>query len=186
METGRMQSAVNKNERKIQTPGNNRTGTRCGKPRIFSTEIPHSSKWYWYIWQNNPLSDSKNCQISNLNFTICTQMPEQKEERLLKTRWKVWNSTRKTGFETGLFNFFHWLFNMWKNKALFTECIPDICGKLEPWAKRRKTAQNSSRPAMGRAAAVCMNSVWKLCRTKDKKRQFAGNESRLMLYFTLD
>ena len=41
----------------------------------------------------------------------------------LKTRWKVWNSTRKVGVDTGFLNIFHGLFNMWKRSRGFTKCI---------------------------------------------------------------
>ena len=112
------------------------------KKHDFFNRNPHSSKWYWEIWQNNLLRDTKNCQISDLNFTICTQMAAWRKDRQLKTLWKVWNSTGKTGIETGLFNFFHGLFNMWKNRSRFTECIPDECGKLKCLAVWQKNAQS--------------------------------------------
>lgn len=40
--------------------------------RIFNTD-PHSSKWYWAIWQKRTGCSSKNCHISDLYSTNCTQ-----------------------------------------------------------------------------------------------------------------
>ena len=54
---------------------------------------------------------------------------------LLKTRWKLFNSTRKTGAMTGLLHTFHRVFNLWKNYRAFTECIDVFCGKLFALAK---------------------------------------------------
>ena len=56
---------------------------------------------------------------------------------LLKTRWKLFNSTRKTGAMAGLLHTFHRVFNLWKNYRAFTECIDVFCGKLLTLAKRR-------------------------------------------------
>ena len=88
-------------------------GGKAAKGRIFNID-PHSSKWYWKIWQNQTECSSKNCHISDLYFTNCTQEKQTGRTGMLKTRWKVWNSTRKTGFKTGLLNFLHRVFNMWK------------------------------------------------------------------------
>ena len=56
----------------------------------------------------------------------------------MKTRWKLFNSTRKTGAMAGLLHTFHRVFNLWKNYRAFTECIDIFCGKLLTLAKRRK------------------------------------------------
>ena len=82
--------------------------------RIFNTD-PHSSKWYWAIWQKRTGCSSKNCHISDLYSTNCTQEIKKGRTKKWKTLWKVWNSTGKTGFKAGLLNFLHRVFNMWKN-----------------------------------------------------------------------
>ena len=95
-------------------------GGKAAKGRIFNID-PHSSKWYWKIWQNRTECSSKNCHISDLYFTNCTQEKQTGRTGKLKTRWKVWNSTRKTGFKTGLLNFLHRVFNLWKKQGGYTD-----------------------------------------------------------------
>ena len=90
--------------------------------RIFNTD-PHSSKWYWAIWQKRTGCSSKNCHISDLYSTNCTQEIKKGRTKKWKTLWKVWNSTGKTGFKAGLLNFLHRVFNMWKNLSRITDCI---------------------------------------------------------------
>ena len=107
--------------------------------RIFNTD-PHSSKWCWRKLQKRTISGSKNCHNSNLNFTNCKAFARIWGNLLLKTRWKLFNSTRKTGAAARLLHTFHWVFNLWKNRRLFTECIDTFCGKLFALAKQRKCA----------------------------------------------
>ena len=104
--------------------------------QIFNTD-PHSSIWCWWKLQNKTGSDVKNRQFSNLKITNGTHPGRQSRTGLWKTRWRMFNSTRKTGFATGLFNFFNRVFNMWKKSGPSTECIARFCGKLFPWAKRQ-------------------------------------------------
>ena len=85
-----------------------------------------------------PVSERKNCHNSVLKITNCKEKVKSRGGGLLKTRWKLWNSTGKTGFGTGLFNFLHRVFNMWKKSKPFTQCIAPVCGKLSASAKRRK------------------------------------------------
>jgi hypothetical protein len=49
------------------------------------------------LWQNAGTRRSKNSHISDLNFTKSTAASARKISSRLKTRWKVWNSTRKVG-----------------------------------------------------------------------------------------
>ena len=143
--------------------------------------------------QNKPESDRKNCHNSELKITNCTAQLNFCRTGMWKTRWKLFNSTGKTGFETGLFHFFHHVFNMWKKSGAFTNRIALFCGKLFAPAKRQGTAlQSSCGSAAGqdisakKAESATMPGHEKIPDAKDKKRQFAGNAARLMLYFILD
>ena len=80
--------------------------------------------------QKRTISGSKNCHNSDLNFTNCKAFAKIWGKLLLKTRWKLFNSTRKTGATAVLLHIFHRGFNLWKNYRLFTECIDNFCGKL--------------------------------------------------------
>ena len=85
--------------------------------------------------QKRTVSGSKNCHNSDLNFTNCKAFAKIWGNLLLKTRWKLFNSTGKTGAAAGLLHIFHWVFNLWKNCRLFTERIGIFCGKLFALAK---------------------------------------------------
>ena len=126
---------------------NKRPGDRTlEEGRIFNTD-PHSSKWYWAIWQKRTGCGSKNCHISDLYSTNCTQEIQKGRTKKLKTLWKVWNSTAKTGFKAGLLNFLHRVFNMWKNNRSSTDCIQLFCGKLFSSAKQRTRVQQPGEDA---------------------------------------
>lgn len=88
--------------------------------RIFNTD-PHSSKWYWAIWQKRTGCSSKNCHISDLYSTNCTQEIKKGRTKKWKTLWKVWNSTRKTGLSAWVLNFLHRVFNLWKKQGGYTD-----------------------------------------------------------------
>ena len=90
--------------------------------------------------QKQTISSSKNCHNSDLNSTNCKAFARIWRKLLLKTRWKLFNSTRKTGVAAGLLHNFHRVFNLWKKYGPFTKCIDVFCGKLFASAKRRKCA----------------------------------------------
>ncbi|MDU8692573.1 hypothetical protein RX411_14985 [Faecalibacterium prausnitzii] len=73
------------------------------------------------------------------------------------------------GFEAGIFHTLHGVFNMWKNRRPFTECIPHFCGKLSAPAK----------PSGGGGRAV------KTLRTKGQKTAILWQTGRayVILYF---
>lgn len=84
----------------------------------------------------------------------------------MKTWWKLWNSTGKTGFGAGLFNFLHRVFNMWKKSKPFTHCIAPVCGKLSASAKRRK------KPAANRGSGAQMTRHF--CKNSGEKEAGGG------------
>lgn len=166
--------------------------------RIFNTD-PHSSKWYWAIWQKRTGCSSKNCHISDLYFTNCTQEKQTGRTGMWKTRWKVWNSTRKTGFKTGLLNFIHRVFNMWKKwpdlYGLYTTFLwktfligktEDACAATE-WrcTCAAKHFCKKERGLQKRKMRQTVNRVWKLLPDRDKKWWFTGKQRRHMLYFKM-
>ena len=108
----------------------------------------------------------------------------------MKTRWKLFNSTRKTGAMTGILHTFHRVFNLWKNYRAFTECIDVFCGKLLTLAKRR----NCTLPTGQRAKHFysCRNRqegtlfTEKILAPGNKISAICGEAGRDMVYFILD
>ena len=108
----------------------------------------------------------------------------------MKTRWKLFNSARKTGAMTGLLHTFHRVFNLWKNYRAFTECIDVFCGKLLTLAKRR----NCTPPTGQRAKHFysCRNRqegtlfTEKILAPGNKISAICGEAGRDMVYFILD
>lgn len=70
---------------------------------------------------------SKFCHNTNLKITNCTQKIDPERTLRLKTLWKLFNSTPKTGFGTTLFHFFNRVFNLWKKSGGFTKGITRKC-----------------------------------------------------------
>ena len=139
-QSARFRSLCNENPYMPQHPSCAR------KMQVFNT-FPHSSKWYWRKMQKRTISGSKNCHNSDLNFTNCKAFAKIWGNLLLKTRWKLFNFTRKTGAVAGLLHTFHGVFNLWKKRKPFTKCIGVLCGKLFASAKRRKFALQTGRRA---------------------------------------
>ena len=140
--------------------------------------------------QKRTISGLKNCHNSDLNFTNCKAFAKIWEKLLLKTQWKLFNSTRKTGVAAGLLHTFHRVFNLWKNYRLFTECIDAFCGKLFALAKQRKCDLPPGQQA--KHFYSCRN--WREGRFFSKKILASGNKipaicgeaGRDMVYFILD
>ena len=86
---------------------------------------------------------------------------------MLKTLWKVWKSTLKTGMDAGLLNFFHGDFNMLKKERCSTSCIQGFLWKTFSVVKQTEEKRRTS------------NSL-------EEKTHFYGKESQLMLYFKLN
>ena len=123
---------------------------------------------------------SKYCHNSDLKITKCMPVKSSVEAGVLKTSWKRWNSTEKTGVKTELLNFIHRVFNLWKKEGLFTGCIRHFCGKLSLLVKQTDKRENRGqhKPQRGTKRGFYRNS--------GKKNAFVyGKESRLMLYFKM-
>ena len=140
--------------------------------------------------QKRTISGSKNCHNSDLNFTNCKAFAKIWGNLLLKTRWKLFNSTRKTGAAAGLLHIFHRVFNLWKNCRLFTECIGAFCGKLFALAKQRKCAVLPGQRAkhfyscpVRRGSCVLLK---KFQVSENKIPAICGEAGRDMVYFILD
>ena len=140
--------------------------------------------------QKRTISGLKNCHNSDLNFTNCKAFAKIWGKLLLKNRWKLFNSTQKTGAAAGLLHIFHRVFNLWKNHRLFTECIDVFCGKLFALAKQRKCAvlpgqraKHFYRCPVGRKDAFCRK---KFRRWGNKIPAICSEAGRDMVYFILD
>ena len=140
--------------------------------------------------QKRTVSGSKNCHNSDLNFTNCKTFAKMWGNLLLKTRWKLFNSTRKTGAAAGLLHTFHGVFNLWKKRKPFTECIGMLCGKLSASAKRQKCALQAGRRA--KHFYSCSIRRGKRCPAEkfepegNKILAICGEAGRDMVYFILD
>ena len=140
--------------------------------------------------QKRTISGSKNCHNSDLNFTNCKAFARIWGNLLLKTRWKLFNSTRKTGAAAGLLHTFHGVFNLWKNCRAFTECIDIFCGKLFALAKQQKCAvppgqraKHFYRCPVRLERRFLSKKIWAL---GNKIPAICGEAGRDMVYFILD
>ena len=140
--------------------------------------------------QKQTISGLKNCHNSDLNFTICKAFARIWGKLLLKTRWKLFNSTRKTGATAGLLHTFHRVFNLWKNYGLFTECIETFCGKLFTLAKQRKCdglpGQRTKHFYSCRNRREGRLFLKKILASGNKIPAICGEAGRDMVYFILD
>lgn len=101
------------------------------------------------------------------------------EWEMLKTRWRMWNSTCKTGVKGGFLNFVHRIFNMLKKErlvySLYTEGLWKTFSAVKRTDNRRQTGNTKDRRRKPQI----------LSENRKKNAFFYGNECRLMLYFKM-